>query len=304
MGFNTIFSQVLVLFFIMLIGFIARKLDIITEAVSKKLSELLLKITSPLLVISSFQVSFSKDILASVITVFIFGMAFHAFSALLGHVLFKKYEDGKRKIMIVSTIYSNCGFMGFPILESLFGKIGILLGSVYLATFYIFLWTNGVMVFTDKKKLDKDTIKNTLLNPGMISVVIGLVLFLFSIELPYIPARTLELVGSMTVPLSMLIVGGNLTGVNFRELIKEPDLFYISGIRLVLLPLAAYAALKLFGFSGTLLTVCVLVTAMPVAAITNIFAEMYGGDVAFSSRIVAFSTLLSIITVPLAMLLH
>jgi predicted permease len=304
MGFSTIYSQVLVLFFIMLIGLIAKKKGIINDAVSKKLSEMLLKITSPLLVISSFQVRFTRDILDSVIAVFIFGLAFHAFSALLSHILFKKYESGRRKIMVVSTIYSNCGFMGFPILESLFGKIGILMGSVYLATFNIFIWTNGVMVFTDKKKLDRDTIKNTLLNPGMVSVAIGLLLFLFSIKLPHIPARTIELVGSMTVPLSMLIVGGNLTGINFKELIKELDLFYIAGIRLVLLPIAAYAALKLFGFSGTLLTICVLVTAMPVAAITTMFAEMYGGDVAFSSRVVAFSTLLSIITVPLIMLLH
>ena len=96
---NVVLNQVLVLFFIMLIGFYAKKRDIINEAVSKKLSELLLKITSPLLVISSFQVSFTQEILDNVIAVFVFSIAAHALSALLGQLLFHRYKDSSDEVL-------------------------------------------------------------------------------------------------------------------------------------------------------------------------------------------------------------
>lgn len=301
---GTVFNQVLILFLIMVVGFYTRKRGILNEVVNKKLSELLLKVTSPLLVISSFQVSFTQEILENVFIIFIFALFAHIVSIFLGQLLFIRYKDSKKKIMKFSAIYSNCGYMGFPLLESLFGKIGVLFGSVYVAAFNIFLWTNGVMIFTNKKKLDRNTIKKALLNPGILSVVIGMLLFLFSIKLPHPVAKSIELVGAMTAPLSMLIVGANLASCDFKKLLKGLDIYYISVIRLIVLPLLAFGALKLLGFSDMLLSICVLLVAMPVAAATAIFAEMYEEDAIFASRIVALSTLASIVTIPLIMLLH
>lgn len=303
MGSSTVLTQVLILFIIMFIGFIAKKRDIINEAVSKKLSELLLKITSPLLVISSFQVSFTQEILDSVITVFIYAISAHIISAIIGQIIFFKYKGSTKKILKFSAIYSNCGFMGFPLLESLFGKVGVLYGSLYVAAFNIFLWTNGVMIFSNKKKLDRDTVLKALINPGITSVIIGIVLFLFSIKLPYPVGRSIEIVGSMTVPLSMIIVGANIASCDFRKLLHGFELYYAALVRLALMPILAYVVLKLLGFSGILLSTCVLLVAMPVAATTTIFAEMYDEDALFASRVVAFTTLLSIVTIPLMMLL-
>lgn len=304
MGSNAVFNQVLILFFIMLVGFYAKKRDFINESVSKKLSQLLLKVTAPLFVISSFQISFTQEILNNVMIVFIFGIAAHTISALLGQVLFQRFKDGTKKIMKFAATYSNCAFMGFPLLDSMFGKVGVLFGSVYVATFNIFVWTNGVMIFSNEKKMDRNTIKKALINPGIVSVVIGILLFLLSIKLPYPAAKSIELLGSMTVPLSMLIIGANLASCNFKKLLYGLELYYITAIRLVFLPLIAYIILKLLGFSGTLLSLCTLLVAMPVATTTTIFAEMYDEDALFASRVVAFSTLLSIITIPLIMKLH
>lgn len=288
----------------MAIGFYARKRDFLDEAVSKKLSKVLLKITNPLLVIHSFQIGFTDEILHNVITVFIFAIAAHTLSALLGQVLFRRYEGRTRSVMKFSAIYSNCAFMGFPILDSLFGKVGILFGSTYTAAFNIFLWTNGVVLFSDKKKMDGDMVKKTLLNPGILSVVIGLLIALFSISLPYPVARTVELVGSMTTPLSMLMIGSTLSDCDLKKLLQGFELYYATGVRLLFIPLLTYGVLKLLGFSGVLLSVCVLMVAMPVAATTTIFAKMYDGDSRFASRLVAFSTLASMATIPLIMQLH
>ncbi len=127
---GTVFNQVLILFFIMIIGFIAKKRGIFNSAVNKKLSELLLKVTSPLLVISSFQVDFTQDILMNVLIVFAFAMSAHIVSILLGQILFRRCDAESCKIMKFATVYSNCGYMGFPLLASLFGSIGVLYGSV------------------------------------------------------------------------------------------------------------------------------------------------------------------------------
>lgn len=299
----TVFNQVLMLFLIMFVGFIAKKADIINNTVSKKLSELLLKITNPLLVLSSFQVDFSRDILNNIIIVFLFAVIVNTVSILLGQLLFVKHEAERKKIMKFSAVYSNCGFMGFPVLESLFGKTGILYGSIFVAVFNIFLWTNGVAIFSSKGKLDKASLKKIALNPGIITVLIGIILFAFSVRLPGPVAKAVDLVGSMTIPLSMLLVGAVVAECKFKELLKGWDLYYISAIRLILIPLAAFAALKILDIPKLLLTVCVLLAAMPAAATTTIFAELYDSDSKFASRVVVFTTLSSIVTLPLVMLL-
>ncbi|HPZ04754.1 MAG: AEC family transporter [Acetivibrionales bacterium] len=298
-----VFNQVLILFLIMFVGFIAKKTGIINDAVSKKLSELLLKITNPLLVLSAFQMDFSPDIMNNVLLVFIFAVVANLVSILLGQVLFVRQKNEIKKIMKFTAVYSNCGFMGFPVLESLFGRTGILYGSIYVAVFNIFLWTNGMAIFSSSEKLNRDSIKKIVLNPGIITVLIGIVLFMLSIRLPGPVAEAVDLVGSMTIPLSMLIVGATVAGSRFKELFRGWDIYYITAVRLVLMPLIAFAALKILGFPEMLMTICVLLIAMPAAATTTIFAELYDSDSVFASRVVVFTTLASIVTLPLMMLL-
>ena len=297
-----VFNQVLILFLIMFVGFIAKKTGIINDAVSKKLSELLLKITNPLLVLSAFQMDFSPDIMNNVLLVFIFAVVANLVSILLGQVLFVRQKNEIKKIMKFTAVYSNCGFMGFPVLESLFGRTGILYGSIYVAVFNIFLWTNGMAIFSSSEKLNRDSIKKIVLNPGIITVLIGIVLFMLSIRLPGPVAEAVDLVGSMTIPLSMLIVGATVAGSRFKELFRGWDIYYITAVRLVLMPLIAFAALKILGFPEMLMTICVLLIAMPAAATTTIFAELYDSDSVFASRVVVFTTLASV-TLPLMMLL-
>lgn len=296
MDIGIIFNQVVVLFMVMFIGFYAKKKGIITDMVGKKLSELLLRITSPFLVISSFQLEFSQEMLHNVFIVLVFALVAHVFSILFGKVLYYKYPDRVKKIMKFATVYSNCGFMGFPILSSLFGKPGVLYGSIYVAVFNVFLWTNGVMIFKEKKGFD---LKKVITNPGFFSVIIGMLFFVFSISLPAPVSKTLEMVGSMTTPLSMLIVGAVLAEVEIKQLLYGFPLYYVTAVRLLVIPLLTLLVMKLIGVPGVIAGTCVLLVAMPVAATTTIFAEMYDGDAPFASRIVAFSTLASIVTMPL-----
>jgi transposase len=149
-------------------------------------------------------------------------------------------------------------------------------------------------------KRDIKSMKKALINPGIIAVFIGLFIFIFSIKLPYPVAKTLEMFGTMTTPLSMLIIGALIANMDFKKLFSGLALYYVTAIRLIILPLLVLIAMKILGITDTmLLGTCVTTAAMPAAANTAIFAERYNGNSALASRIVAFSTIASMITIPI-----
>lgn len=304
MGENIVLEQVLVLFLTILIGFIAKKKNMITSEVSQKLSELLLFVTMPFMIIVSFHVEFSSDMLRSAGIVFVLGVGTHLFSIILGKVLFYKLPDKINKVMRFSAIFSNCAFMGFPIIDGLFGREGIFLSSIYIAVFHIFIWTYGIGLFAGKIDIKQPSqILKAIINPGIISVAIGLLIFVLQIRLPVPIYRTLSMVGSMTTPVSMLIVGALLADADFRKVMFKWHLYYGVFVRLLLIPIIALLVLRLFDISPLIMGITVVLTAMPVAVNTAIFAEKHGGDAPLASQYIAMSTALSIVTIPLIVLL-
>lgn len=301
MGNNPVVEQVVVLFFIMIIGVVTAKLDIINEEVRKKLSDLLLYVTSPFLVITAFNFEFSLDMLKNAGIILAFSLVAHVGSIFLGMILFSKYPIDRQRVLKFIIVFSNCGFMGFPVLESMFGRIGVFYGSIYNLTFQVFVWTYGVILFTGNR--EETSIGKVLLNPGVASVIIGTLIFVFSLRIPKPIYQTLELVGGMTAPLSMLIVGALLSTMDFKSIFTGFEVYYGSLIRLIILPLISIGVLRLLGVERLLLQVSVLLVALPAAANTVLFTEKYNADSVLASRCVALSTILSIITIPLIMML-
>jgi predicted permease len=298
MGNEVVINQVIILFLTMVIGFVAKKRNIINDETTNKLSEILLRITLPAMIIFSYNQEFSKDLLTKGGIMLVYSLVIHVFGILLGNIIYWKYPDDIKNVLKFVTIYSNCGYMGLPVLEALYGQIGIFYASIYITIFNIFTWTNGVMIFTGKR--DIKSMKKALINPGIIAVFIGLFIFIFSIKLPYPVAKTLEMFGTMTTPLSMLIIGALIANMDFKKLFSGLALYYVTAIRLIVLPLLVLMVMKILKISDTmLLGTCVTTASMPAAANTAIFAERYNGNSALASRIVAFSTIVSMITIPI-----
>ncbi len=294
---NVVLEQVLVLFLVMMVGVYARKQKFIDDGMTQRLANLLLNVTMPLMIIASFHFQFSRDMLLNAVILFAVSMGIHFISALLGIVLFYAYPVDVRNILRFITVFSNCAFMGFPVLESLYGRIGIFYGSIYVISFNLFIWTYGVMLF--KGKNDPKSVKKALLNPGIIAVAIGMCIFVFSIQLPYPIFRAMDMVGSMTIPISMLIVGALLAQTDLKSVFSGSTVYYGTAIRLIVLPLASFVTLRQLGVPDIILGISVLLVAMPAAANTAIFAETYKGDSHLASRLVAISTLVSLVTIPL-----
>jgi predicted permease len=296
-----VFNQVLTLFLIMLIGFIIRKKDVLTAAATQDLTRLLLYVTCPLTIFTSFQLVYSRTMLVGAGQVFALSMGFHLIALLISLPLYNRYPEPARRVLRFTTIFSNCGFMGFPLLQSIYGKSGVFYASFYVMGYNLFVWTVGVHLFTGQQ--DGSPWKKFLANPNLIALGLGLATFVLSVKLPLPVSSALELVGAMNTPLSMLLVGVTLAEIKPRELFSGWAVYYGSFVRLLLVPFVALLATKLFALSSLVQGVSVLLTATPAAALTTAFATKYNGDTLFASRLVLLSTIFSLITLPFFVLL-
>jgi predicted permease len=294
---NIIFTQVIALFLMMIIGFGARKVKILNPLMNKGLNEILVNITAPCLAITAFQFTYSSQMLAEAGVVGLFAVAAHVLTALLGKCFFFRLPDALGKVLRFTTIFSNCGFMGYPVIGGFFGAKGIFLTSVYVAVFNLFVWTYGVFIFTGKS--DRAALRHAVFNPGVVAVFMGMALFLFSLKLPAPLAQTLEMVGAMNTPISMIIIGSMLADLKPGALFSGWTVYYGSVVRLLVVPFLALVILKLLGVHGVLLGVCMLTVAMPAATLSVPLAELNNGDAPFASRVVFLSTIFSIVTIPL-----
>lgn len=301
MEFSTIITQIIVLFLIMVVGFFARKRNIINDQVNKGLTEFLLNITLPFMIITSFNFNFSFDMLQKSGAVLVYTLCIFLISYIIGRILFRKYPQDIKSVLMFSAMFSNCGFMGFPVIQNIYGKEGVFYAALFNMPFTILVWTVGIGLYSGEK--DFSSIKRALLNPGTISVYIGLFLFVFSIKLPAFIYNTLEMVGGMTTPLSMIVIGAMLGGMNIREVFTSLPSYYSTLVRLIIVPLVVFAMLKLLGASGMSFGVLVLISAMPVAANTAIMSEKYGANSGFASKCIFISTVLSAVTIPFIIML-
>ena len=295
MNFDVV-DQVLILFIVIFIGIIAKKKNYLSKQVNKGLSDILVNITLPLLVVSSFTAKYSKDMLINVGKIFVLSMLINIILILFSKIIFSKFDKDERNILKFVTVFSNCGFMGFPVIQSLYGKTGVFYSSIFNITFNLFMFTYGIMLFTGKK--DINNFKRILINPVIIFTGIGLLIFRFSIKLPIPIDKAVNMVGSMTTPLSMLIIGAMLADINIKEAVVGYKVYLVSFLRLIAAPIITLFILKALGVDGLILKVLVVIQSMPAAATAAVFTEKYGGNESLTSRCILMTTVFSIITIP------
>ncbi len=291
-----VFNKIIALFLIILIGVYGTKKHIINDDVNKGLRRILLEITLPLLVINSFSFSFDEGMGRNIITAFIYSILFMILGGIISYILLKPLKGEKKKILHFANFFSNCGFIGFPIINSIFGAEGVVYTSIFNMVFTIFLWTYGVMIFSDK--LSKENIKKVLLNPSIIAVYIGIPIMIFNIKLPASILDTTKIVGDMTAPISMIIVGSILSKVKIKSIFKEASVYYGALIKLIVIPLAIYMIKLIIKDNSSVIDTIIVIQAMPAAAMTSIFAADFDKEKEYGAIVVFVTTLLSIITIP------
>lgn len=289
----SIATQCSILFIVVLVGVFCRKRGFFTDEVIRGVTQLAVNITVPCLTISSMQRPFNHEVLVGVLFTMLFTALITIASLAVGRLLFRKYPPKRRSVMVSITAFTNCGFMGFPIVLA-YNPDWMIYAVAFSSTACILLWSLGVLLFTSREEF---SIKRILLNPNIISAVIGFVIFLGNITLPSIAYDALSLIGGMTTPLTMLLIGTRVCGIKLSAL-REFDYHLAALLRLIVMPLAVYALMLPFPVSEPVKGILFLLTAMPAGTVIAMQAELYDSDAVFASRAIAWTTLLALFTVP------
>lgn len=292
-----VINGVISLFLIILVGIYGSKKKIITPEVNKGLTDILLYITQPLFIISSFSFKYDAAIKGSVIKAFYYSFFAFAITIFISYIFLLPAKGDKKRILQFSNVFSNCGFIGFPVINSIYGVEGVIYASIFNLFFSIFLWTYGVMLYTGKMEI-KD-IKKVLLNPGVVAVYIGFFIMLTGISLPESLSNTIKLVGNTTSPLAMIVVGVTLSRANIKSYIKDWTIYYGTIIKLIVIPIILFLICLVLGDKSKVASTIIIMEAMPAGAMTSIFAENFNKEKEYASVVVFFSTLFSIAAFPL-----
>ena len=212
--------------------------------------------------------------------------------------LYKKHRHERRAVLINFAIFCNSSFMGYPIILAI-NPDWMIYAISYNVAFTFFTWTLGNGLFGSKENM---SLGKLLINPNIIAAAIGFCLFCAGISLPALAMDVLELVGGLTTPLAMLLIGTRLYGVRLSDF-KDMDYHICAFLRLIAIPLLLYGVLTLLRVPLAVRNTMFLITAMPNSTMVVNQAELYGGDHVFAARAVAYTTLLSLLSVPIMSLL-
>lgn len=295
-------QQVAVLFLLIGIGTLAVKTGVLRLEDKQPLSNLLVYIVVPAMIVNSYRMEFNAEILHNLLAAF--GMSILAI--LLGTVLTLLLTRGKTSSRIpifrFACIFSNAAYMGFPLISALFGAEGLLYASAYVTVFNVLLWTMGYS-FVSGSSNPKKVLHSLARTPVLYAILVGLAIYLLQIPLPTILTRPLELLAGMNTPLSMFITGMLIAAGDVRSIVTDRHIWKLAAVRMLLIPAVCLVVFGLLGFHGMTAQVVILLECCPAAAITSVFAVQFGHDEHFAAGSVVLTTLLSIVVLPLCALL-
>ncbi|MGN1419350.1 MAG: AEC family transporter [Acutalibacteraceae bacterium] len=289
-------TQVAVLYLMVAVGFICDKAKIYTEKTAKATINLLLYIIGPCLLINSFlTIERNDDTVKSFFVSLALAFVTHFIAIAINIPLFRK-NDSKDPVYKFACIYGNTGFMALPLAQAVLGSEGVFYCSNGVIAFNVLTFTHGIKVM--QKGEYKLSFLKLILNPGVISVMIGLPLFLLKIKLPYVISQPISLIGSLNTPVAMLIFGTYLSKTNLAAMFTDKKIYLVALLKLIVMPVICICLYALCGIRGTLLVALAITASVPSANNTFMFASKYGKDIAAASQTVALVSFISIITMP------
>lgn len=297
---TVILNTVTVMFLLIMLGYVIMRFGGVQENFVQFVSFLLINVAAPAIIIVFFQISYSSDMLHKIWLMTGYSFLIHFTLMALSGIVYYRMPQARRSVMSFAAVFPNIVFMGFPIFEALFGPIGIFYVSIFLLPHNLILWTYGQSIFLPK--MGFKTLKQVL-NPPFVAVIIGLIFFVLQFELPVPVYNSMDMLGRMTTPLAMILAGCKMAQSSLKEVLTDLGALLGSLIRLILTPLITYGLLMLIGADPLLAKICIMVETMPVAALGVVQAEKLGGDSVLMSRCMAMSTILSLVTIPIAALL-
>ena len=324
-----ILQQMLVLFFIMLAGFFAQQKQILDEDACKKVSWIVVNIANPAMILSSvtgesrIQPGEIAVTILIALLMFLSLMILASFLPVVLHV--DKSQYGVYRVM---TVFSNIGFMGFPILSALYGKESLLYAALFVLIYNVLIYTYGILCLNPKPGDGKEGRESEgtvnlpscsacppagsmaiwqwfaasgkrIVDVGVLASLGALVLYFGDIPLPGMLVQVFEMFADLTAPLSMMVIGASFGQMSLKDMAGDVKLLVFSAVKLLAVPISGMWVVSRFVDSPVLLGVCMVMLATPVGSMTAMLAQQYDCDSELASKGVALTTLLSVAAIPL-----
>lgn len=287
------------LFALMLLGAWMKKRGVIDAAGKRCLTDLCVNLIIPCNIFRSCLLEMDMEIFRACGLLLLSAAVMQAACLALNRFLFNCYPPQRKKVLQYCTIVPMSGFLGNPIAEGLYDAVGVLYTSIFLIPMRIVMWSVGTTYFVADAEVDKKKVaKNVATHPCLVAIYLGLFCMVTQLPLPAVVTKTVGYVGSCNSAMTMFIVGTILADVKLSTIVSK-DTILFSFLRLLALPTLALGLGTALGLERVALGVSVLMTGMPAGATAAIFAARYGSDADFATRCVVFSTLASMVTLPM-----
>ena len=214
----TVGGQVMMLFLMMIAGYCLGKAKLLPKSALASLTNLVIYLALPCMLIGAFEMEATAERVHGFLWVLAATVLVHLLNFAVAHVCLRDPDDGRKRVLVDCAVFSNCGFMGYPLLAFLMGDIGLFYGSAYNLIFTSLLWTLGLSYLQKKGPLQ---LRKLFLNPGILGMALGFSVFLFQIHLPPVLESTVDYLGNIAVPLPMLIIGCQLAHADLRKLLHD-----------------------------------------------------------------------------------
>lgn len=294
-NFWTVGQQVLILFLLIVVGYILGKKKILGEASGKAISNIALLLAAPCVIALSFEREFSVAVLKELGAAMLAATVVHLVAIGIAQLIYRG-DESRDRVLRAGTVLSNAGFMGLPLQQAVLGEQGVFYGSAYVTVFTLTLWSYGLLTMDNRSR--RLSARKIIQNPGVIGLGIGLLILLLPTELPAIVRTPMSHLAALNTPLPMLFIGYSLSQVELKQAFCNRTYYLACAVRLLLVPTVAVGLLYLVGVRGALLSSMAIAACTPVAAAVSMFAEKHGQDTEAASDIVALSTVFSVITMP------
>ena len=299
--FILIFEQLLKMFFIMVLAFVCYKIRLVDQNGNKTVSNLLLLVVNPILIITVYQTEYDPALVRGLLLAFAAAAATHVLGIIISTLLIRPKAGADYCIERFNAMYSNCGFIGIPLIGSVLGDTGVFYLSAYMVMFNLFSWTHGVILM--EKKLSLKNLKEGLISPMFIATLTAVLLFFLQLKIPSVLLDSMNYIADMNTPLAMMVAGFSVAQADIGKMCRNLRLYYTSAVKLIIIPLCTIPLLMLFHLPSEVSMTVLIAAACPSATTGTMMAIRYKQNYTYSSEIFSMTTVLAVVTMPLLVLI-
>ena len=296
MNFFDVFGEMLVILAAIAAGYAANRLGYLGGETDQKLSKLLLNITMPAMIVAAVITGEELPELSTILSILAVGVVFYLLELVFVLVVPRLLSGtpAQKGVWKYALAYPNVGFIGYPVAVALFGDGALFYAAILALPFNLLSYSLGPLLLAGTARFRW----KQLFAPCIVASVLGLVLALTRLRPPALVGEVLDFVGSITVPLSLLVIGSLLAGMSAGQVLRSPKLWLLTALRLLVLPAALCLLLRLLGTESLVMGIAVSQIAMPVAVNGTLLSMEYGGDTEGMAQITFLTTVCSIVTIP------